>query len=58
MLEKECFKEGGREMEWRRELQAMLMLNVKAEIQILSEEKGGLPEWLDIKLENVLGEKP
>lgn len=35
--------------DWRRELQVMLMLNVKAEIQILgSGEKLG--EWLDGKL--------
>lgn len=37
----------GLEAEWRRELQVMLMLGVKAEIQILSEGVGGLEEWLD-----------
>lgn len=39
----------GREKEWKRELQIMLMLNVKAEIQILS-SRVGLEGWLDGKL--------
>lgn len=41
------------DLEWRRELQVMLMLNVKAEIQILG---GGemLREWLDGKLMEVV----
>jgi meiotic recombination protein SPO11 len=41
--------EEDRDEEWRRELQVMLMMNVKAEIQILG---GGdlLGEWLDKKL--------
>ena len=44
------------EKEWRRELQVMLTLNVKAEIQILSERagggpgRGGLESWLDEKV--------
>lgn len=35
--------------EWKKELQAMLMLNVKAEIQILG-NGDTLGEWLDKKL--------
>jgi meiotic recombination protein SPO11 len=58
MLDREMFdeeeKKGG-EMEWRRELQVMLMLNVKAEIQILSSGMG-LERWLDGKMmEGVAG---
>ncbi|KAL4927789.1 putative meiosis-specific topoisomerase Spo11 [Aspergillus undulatus] len=37
----------GSEMEWRTELQLMLMLNVKAEIEILHDRAGGLEGWLD-----------
>ena len=48
MLEKAVFVEDGRELEWKEELQAMLMLNIKAEIQIMSE--GGLEEWLERKM--------
>ena len=49
MLEKDIFGEDEREQEWRRELQLMLMLNVKAEIQILNSGIG-LQSWLDAKL--------
>lgn len=38
-----------RDREWRRELQTMLMLNMKAEIQILGSGER-LGEWLDVKL--------
>ena len=49
MLEKDIFSEEGQEQEWRRELQAMLVLNVKAEIQILgNKEKLGI--WLNAQL--------
>jgi meiotic recombination protein SPO11 len=35
------------EPEWRRELQVMLLLNVKAEMQLLeSSERGGLGAWV------------
>ncbi|KAL4793353.1 Spo11/DNA topoisomerase VI subunit A [Aspergillus venezuelensis] len=37
----------GPEMEWRVELQRMLMLNVKAEIEILYERVGGIEGWLN-----------
>lgn len=39
----------GPEQEWRVELQQMLMLNLKAEIEILY-ERGGLEEWIDSKM--------
>jgi len=50
MLERPTFAEDGPEPIWRRELQIMLMLNTKAEIQHLSGREGGLEEWLQDKL--------
>jgi len=50
MLERPTFAEDGPEPMWRRELQVMLMLNTKAEIQHLSGREGGLEEWLEDKL--------
>jgi meiotic recombination protein SPO11 len=46
MLEREQFAEGGAEPEWRRELQIMLTLNLKAEIQLLEARAGGLVSFL------------
>ncbi|GCB19623.1 meiotic recombination protein SPO11 [Aspergillus awamori] len=40
----------GPEPEWRVELQRMLMLNLKAEMEILYDMEGGLTGWLDRKL--------
>lgn len=41
MLEKSAvMREDGGEAEWRRELQVMLMLNVKAEIEVLGDREG------------------
>ncbi|KAL4737614.1 Spo11/DNA topoisomerase VI subunit A [Aspergillus similis] len=37
----------GPEAEWRLELQRMLVLNVKAEIEILYDRAGGLEGWID-----------
>lgn len=54
MLEKETFAEDGPEVFWRRELQVMLMLNVKAEMQLLSEREGGLERWLEEGLKKSL----
>lgn len=51
MLEKETFAEDGPEVGWRREVQVMLMLNVKAEIQLLSGREGGLERWLEDSLD-------
>lgn len=50
MLEKPIFAEGGAEPHWRAELQIMLMLNVKAEMQVLSDIDGGIEGWLDKKI--------
>lgn len=60
MLEKELMQDGGLELEWRRELQVMLMLGIKAEIQIMNRADGdGMISWLDGKLlecsQNLLG---
>ena len=51
MLERmEFLQESGTEEEWRRELQVMLMLNVKAEMEVLAEGEGGVKRWVDEKL--------
>jgi meiotic recombination protein SPO11 len=46
MLEWDLCAEDGLENSWRYELQTMLMLNTKAEMQILDELPGGLVSWL------------
>lgn len=38
--------EHGMELEWRRELQVMLMLNIKAELQLLDALEGGIAKWI------------
>ena len=43
-------EESGGEGEWRRELQVMLMLNVKAEMEILAEKEGGVEGWVERRL--------
>lgn len=40
----------GPEIEWRTNLQQMLMLNVKAEIEMLYDRDGGLGMWIDRKM--------
>lgn len=40
----------GPEPEWRAELQQMLMLNLKAETEILYKREGGLEGWIDRKM--------
>ena len=55
MLEKEPLAEGGEEKEWRRELQVMLVMGFKAEIQLMSGRRGGLEEWLEGRLREELG---
>ena len=51
MLENsEWLREGGVQREWRRELQVMLMLNVKAEMEVLSERAGRIEGWVEEKL--------
>jgi meiotic recombination protein SPO11 len=53
MLDREPFTEYGLEPECRRELQTMLMLNVKAEIQLLEADARGLQGWF--KDEGIFG---
>lgn len=56
MLENsKVFEEGGAEREWRREVQVMLMLNVKAEMEILAESEGGLEAWARGRLVEEVG---
>lgn len=52
MLEWDLCSETGPELEWRRELQTMLMLSTKAEIQILDELPGGVVSFLSSELEH------
>jgi len=52
MLEWDLCAENGPELEWRKELQAMLMLNIKAEMQILDELPSGLVSWVKGELES------
>jgi meiotic recombination protein SPO11 len=51
MLEWDLCRDGGPEQGWRHELQIMLMLNTKAEMQILDELPGGLVSWLSGELD-------
>lgn len=50
MLEKALLEENGEEREWRTELQVMLMVGVKAEMEILGEREGGVEAWLEGRL--------
>ncbi|PLB43130.1 meiotic recombination protein spo11 [Aspergillus steynii IBT 23096] len=44
----------GPELGWRAELQQMLMLNVKAELEILYNRDGGIEGWVDQKMATVV----
>ncbi|KAL8772789.1 MAG: hypothetical protein Q9209_002134 [Squamulea sp. 1 TL-2023] len=50
MLGHDVYEEDGAEVEWRRELQVMLMLNIKVEMEILSQREGGIESWVDDRL--------
>lgn len=50
MLEWDLCAVDGPEQEWRHELQTMLVLNTKAEMQILDELPCGLVSWLSAQL--------
>jgi meiotic recombination protein SPO11 len=50
MLSREPFAENDKEPGWRREVQTMLMLNIKAEIQLLERREGGLSSWVKTML--------
>ncbi|KAH8591118.1 Spo11/DNA topoisomerase VI subunit A [Bisporella sp. PMI_857] len=54
MLAREGWEENGKEWEWRVEMQRMLMLGTKAEIQILNQGEDGLEDWLDTRLRDAL----
>lgn len=56
MLGREPFSEDGEEPGWRREVQTMLMLNVKAEIQFLETRAVGLASWLRTELNRRVGD--
>ena len=47
MLARQLLDEDGKEPLWRREVQVMLMLNIKAEIQHLEWREGGAWSWLE-----------
>ncbi|KAF2871325.1 Spo11/DNA topoisomerase VI subunit A [Massariosphaeria phaeospora] len=51
MLEWDLCKEDNPQPKWRTELQAMLVLNIKAEMQILETRPGGIATWLSKQIE-------
>lgn len=55
MLEWGVCGEHGSEPTWRAELQRMLMLNIKAEMQVLDELPGGLVAWMSKQVEVMQG---
>lgn len=55
MLEWDVCAIDGAEPAWRCELQTMLILNIKAELQVLEEYPGGLAFWLESRLQLVMG---
>jgi meiotic recombination protein SPO11 len=50
MLEWDVLREEGLEGGWRREVQVMLMLGFKAEMEILGAKDGGVEGWVEGKL--------
>jgi meiotic recombination protein SPO11 len=57
MLDWDLCREDGPEQDWRHELQTMLMLNTKAEMQILDELPGGLVSWLGSELDTACAQR-
>lgn len=53
LLKNPVFSEEGPETEWRAELQTMMMLNIKAETEVLYGTKGGLEGWADRKMQGM-----
>lgn len=45
-----AFSKTGERTEWRTQLQVMLILNIKAEMEILGERNGGVEGWVEEKL--------
>ncbi|KAI9807247.1 MAG: hypothetical protein M1825_005965 [Sarcosagium campestre] len=52
LLAKGIFAENGPEPKWRREVQVMLMLNIKVEMQIMGEMDNAWEAWLVKKIAN------
>lgn len=50
MLEKPAMREMGREGEWRREVQVMMMIGFKAEMEIMDSHEGGIAKWAEDRL--------
>lgn len=48
------FGEDGPEVQWRAELQTMMMLNTKIETEVLYGTEGGLEGWIDRKMERLM----
>jgi len=55
MLERPLLDAGGEGKEWRRELQVMLMLGVKAEMEVLAGRAGGVCGWVEERLLEEIG---
>lgn len=56
MLEWDVCAEDGPEPSWRSELQRMLMLNVKAEMQVLEGVPGGIASWIASWTDSEMGQ--
>lgn len=50
MMKKNSLKKNGQDKEWKRELQVMLMLGLKAEMEVLGNRNKGLEAWVEWKL--------
>uniref|UniRef100_A0A093XDK4 DNA topoisomerase (ATP-hydrolyzing) n=1 Tax=Talaromyces marneffei PM1 TaxID=1077442 RepID=A0A093XDK4_TALMA len=50
LLKNPVFAQDGPEIEWRAELQTMMMLNTKIETEVLYGTEGGLEGWIDRKM--------
>lgn len=50
MMKKISLKKNGQDKEWKRELQVMLMLGLKAEMEVLGNRNKGLEAWVERKL--------
>lgn len=50
MMKKNDLEKNRQDKEWRRELQVMLMLGLKAEMELLGNRKKGLEGWVERKL--------
>ena len=50
MLGRVQLSENGPEQEWRRELQVMLMVSFKGEMELLADRAGGVERWVEERL--------